>query len=148
MKQTQKEMNEAGIEMLGKLTQAEVGKLYQRASILAYPTECAEIDCISVRKAQAAGCLPVVTDFGPSRKVHSLHGRYTRQRRRTVGGSHASFTSVWKTNTSSRNGLNYVSKRYEPAVVFDDCDAAERKKWSRQFEWNEIAAKWNEILTA
>ena len=64
MKQTQKEMDEAGIETLGNLTQAEVGKLYQRASILAYPTEFAEIDCISVKKAQAAGCLPVVTDFG------------------------------------------------------------------------------------
>lgn len=64
MHQTQKEMDEAGIETLGRLTQAEVGKLYQKASIFAYPTEFAEIDCISVKKAQAAHCFPVATDFG------------------------------------------------------------------------------------
>lgn len=64
MEQTKKEMKEAGIEDLGRITQEEVGRLYQKASIFAYPTEFAEIDCISVRKAQVAGAFPVTTDFG------------------------------------------------------------------------------------
>lgn len=61
---TKKAMKDAGIKTLGRLSQQDVGKLYQKARILAYPTEFAEIDCISVRKAQAAGCLPIATDFG------------------------------------------------------------------------------------
>lgn len=78
MEQTKKEIKEAGIEDLGRITQEEVGKLYQKASIFAYPTEFAEIDCISVKKAQVAGAFPVTTDFGAldesviwGRKVHS-----------------------------------------------------------------------------
>ena len=39
-------------------------KLYLEGNILAYPSEFAEIDCISVKKAQACGCIPVTTDFG------------------------------------------------------------------------------------
>jgi glycosyltransferase involved in cell wall biosynthesis len=59
----QKECDEAGIESLGKIPQAEAAKLYQEGAILAYPTEFYEIDCISVKKAQKAGCLAITTDF-------------------------------------------------------------------------------------
>lgn len=64
VEQVKKEMKEAGIVNLGRITQEEVGRLYQEASILAYPTEFAEVDCISVKKAQAANCLAITTDFG------------------------------------------------------------------------------------
>jgi tetratricopeptide (TPR) repeat protein len=59
----QKECDEAGIMSLGKIPQAECAEWYQRATILAYPTEFYEIDCLSVKKAQLAGCYPVATDF-------------------------------------------------------------------------------------
>lgn len=63
MEETKKAIKDAGIEDLGRITQEEVGKLYQKASVFAYPTEFCEIDCISVKKAQEAGCYPVTTDF-------------------------------------------------------------------------------------
>ncbi len=59
-----KEMEEVGIENLGRISQAEVGKLYQEGRILGYASQFAEIDCISVKKAQACGCVPVTSDFG------------------------------------------------------------------------------------
>lgn len=78
MEDMKKAMEDVGIESLGRLSQEEVGKLYQKASILAYPTEFAEIDCISVKKAQAAGCIPITTDFAAldesiqwGQKIHS-----------------------------------------------------------------------------
>lgn len=71
MEQTKREIKEAGIEDLGRITQEEVGKLYQKASIFAYPTEFAEIDCISVKKAQAADCLAITTDFGALGEVNT-----------------------------------------------------------------------------
>ena len=57
-------MDEAGVEQLGKIPQHEIANLYAEAHIMLYPTEFAEIDCISVKKAQLAGCLVVSTDFG------------------------------------------------------------------------------------
>lgn len=52
-----------GFEVLGRLGHKEIGKLYQQASVFAYPTAFYEIDCISARKAQAAGAVPVATNF-------------------------------------------------------------------------------------
>jgi len=65
-------MKEADIEDLGRITQEEVGKLYQKASIFAYPTEFAEIDCISVKKAQAGGAFPITSDFGAMKESNLL----------------------------------------------------------------------------
>ena len=147
MKQTQREMDAAGIETLGKLTQVEVGKLYQRASILAYPTEFAEIDCISVRKAQAAGCLPVVTDFGALAESApfgwKVHSTKTKDNWRRPGQFH--FGIEDKRLQQEWIDLCVRALRARGPNHGHDTDGRE---WSRQFEWNKIAAKWNEIMTA
>ena len=147
MEQTQKEMAEAGIETLGRLTQAEVGRLYQRASILAYPTEFAEIDCISVKKAQAAGCLPIVTDFGALAesapfgwKVHSTKTKDTWNR---PGQFHFGLED----EPAQREWVELCVNALRSRSVSDDRNIADRKEWSRQFEWTRIAALWNQILT-
>lgn len=57
-------MEEAGVTQLGKIPQHEIAGLYEKALVMLYPTEFAEIDCISVKKAQLAGCHVVSTDFG------------------------------------------------------------------------------------
>jgi glycosyltransferase involved in cell wall biosynthesis len=146
MKLAQKEMDEAGIETLGRLSQAEVGKLYQRASILAYPTEWAEIDCISVRKAQAAGCLPVTTDFGAlvesapfGWKVHSTKTKDTWRRP-------CQFHFGLEDEKLQQEWVELCVKGLRRGVSEDE--GAEWRKWSREFEWNRIAAQWNEILMA
>ena len=58
-----KQMEEAGIENLGRISHAEVAELYKKAKVFLYPSEFAEIDCISLTKAMASGCIPVTTDF-------------------------------------------------------------------------------------
>jgi glycosyltransferase involved in cell wall biosynthesis len=57
------EMEAAGIENLDRVSHEEVAKLYNQAHVFLYPTEFAEIDCISARKAQAGGAVPITTDF-------------------------------------------------------------------------------------
>ena len=59
----QARMKELGVEELGRISHGEVAKLYKRANIFAYPSEFAEIDCISLSKAQAAGAYPITSDF-------------------------------------------------------------------------------------
>lgn len=58
-----KAMEEAGIENLDRISHKEIAKLNNQAGIFFYPTEFAEIDCISARKAQACGCYVISSDF-------------------------------------------------------------------------------------
>lgn len=59
-----KEMEKVGIKNLGRIGHDEVNKLYQKGGMFFYPTEFAEIDCISLTKAIIGGAYPVTTDFG------------------------------------------------------------------------------------
>ena len=54
---------EAGIDELGRVSHEKVAQLYRKANVFLYPTEFAEIHCISAAKAQAGGAIPVCTDF-------------------------------------------------------------------------------------
>lgn len=139
MRETKKAMEEAGIESLGKISQAEVGKLYQKASIFAYPSEFAEISCISILKAQAAGCEPVTTDFGALNE-----------------------SVVWGKKIHSTKTFNNWNKPYQ--FHFGLEGDKEQKQWMdacvkllkqgvdathptmREFEWSNIAANWNDLL--
>lgn len=145
-KQVQKEMAEAGIEDLGRLTQAEVGKLYQKASIFAYPTEFAEIDCISVKKAQAAGCHPVTTDFGafPESMFYGnmVHSTKTKDN--------------WNKPYQFHFGLEGEKEQKEwidiVCRIITPCEATGSASLSRirrgegiveKFKWSGIAKRWN-----
>ena len=59
----QARMKELGVEERGRISHSEVAALYRRANIFAYPSEMAEIDCISLSKAMAAGAIPITSDF-------------------------------------------------------------------------------------
>jgi glycosyltransferase involved in cell wall biosynthesis len=145
MKQTQREMDEAGIETLGRMTQSDVGKLYQRASVLAYPTEFAEIDCISVRKAQAALCRPVVTDFGAFAEnapfAWKVHSAKTRDSWNQPGQFHFGLED----ECAQQKWVELCVEALRSGGISNH--TAEVKEWSRQFDWRKIAARWNDILT-
>lgn len=141
MKDTQKAMDDAGIETLGRLTQADVGKLYQKASIFAYPTEFAEIDCISVKKAQAAGAVPVTTDFGAL--AESVLYGYTVHSPKTK--------DTWNRPYQFHFGLEDETAQaawVEAAVQALEAPLKLKRVDMYQFEWPKIAAKWDDILKA
>lgn len=134
----QKEIEEAGIECLGKIPQAECAKLYMEGNILAYPSEFAEIDCISVKKAQAAGCIPVTTDFGAlDESVQfglKIHSDKTKDN--------------WAKDYQFHFGLEDVSKQEEWIKKVVELlntpigDRAEMKEWAKSFDWEGISNKW------
>ena len=74
-KQLVEKMKFAGVEELGRIGHDDIAKLYQEAGIFAYPSEFAEIDCISLSKAMAAGAIPVTTDFSAMGEKQG-HGGY------------------------------------------------------------------------
>ena len=143
-KQTQREMHDSGIETLGHLTQAEVGKLYRQAAILAYPTEFAEIDCISVRKAQACGCVPVTTDAGALATSVQFGTKIPCKAR-----------DAWLRPGRFHFGIEdeEVQRSWVDAAVDLLTNPAKRSElgtqgtaWARQFGWPQIAARWHEVL--
>lgn len=142
-----KEMEEAGIESLGRLPQHEVAKLYERGSILAYPSDFYEIDCISVKKAQAAGCIPVTTDFAAfdesvqhGVKVHSD---------RTIKDWSLPYQIGFgvKNEKAQKEWVDEVVRlltRKEKNMQ----EVVNMMQWGKQFAWSNISSKWVEVLCA
>lgn len=137
----EEKIKSAGIECLGKIPQKDVAKLYEEAIILAYPSEFAEIDCISVKKAQAASCIPVTTDFGAFEesvqygiKIHSYKDN-----------------SNWSAPYQYGYGITdeNMKQRWVDATVKilkdkgQKFDVTKMKEWAHGFDWNKIAQRWN-----
>jgi glycosyltransferase involved in cell wall biosynthesis len=144
MERTREEIDAAGIETLGHLTQTEVAKLYRRAALLAYPTEFAEIDCISVRKAQACGCVPVTSDFGALAESVQFGVKIAAPKR-----------DIWNQGARFQFGIEdpQMQRSWVDATVELLTDAAKRSRlaaegsqWARQFGWPQIAARWDAVL--
>lgn len=139
MQQKQQEMDAAGIESLGSLSHAEVGKLYQRGAIYAYPSDFLEKDSIAVKKAQACGCIPVTTDAGGLSTGVQFGVKLpskTTQERAYHGIEDEATQRQWIEATVDL--LKNPEKRAELGM--------QAAKWARQFSWSRIAARWDEIL--
>jgi tetratricopeptide (TPR) repeat protein len=79
----QQKMKDAGVEDVGKISHAEVAKLMLSAGVMLYPTHFYEIDCVSARKAQLAGAIPVSSDFAALNTTvkygYKVHSDYTKE---------------------------------------------------------------------
>jgi len=127
-----------GIEVLGKVSHGEVAKLYQQARIFAYPTEFAEIDCISARKAQAGGAIPVTTNFAALNetvqfgvKVHSM------KTKDTWCGPYQMDFALNDPEAEDAWVKNVVAILRRPMEE----DRAMRE-WAKAFDWSNITDQW------
>lgn len=111
------------------LNHEDVAKKYLEAGVFLYPTQFYEIDCISARKAQIAGCGVVTSDFAAldetvefGTKIHTKGERWGKEN--TFGDPQTDkyIDAILKAKSSSVMG------------------------WGRQFEWSSIAKKWNEKI--
>lgn len=143
--QTIKAMEDAGIENLGRLTQAECAKLYQEGRILAYPSEFAEIDCISVKKAQACGAMPITTDFGAFDESVQ-HGIKIKSKK-----TKDNWTKPYQFSFGMDDPA--AQKKWVDAVVTELRKPIDWKKttrmqeWARKFSWDLIAKEWTRNLS-
>lgn len=131
------DMEEAGIENLGRLPQGQVAKLYHEGNVLLYPTEFFETDCISVKKAQAAGCIPVTTDFSALDEsvVHGvkIHSEKTKE---NYAIGRIAF-GVQDEAQKQRFVDEAVRILRQPLG-----DRSEMINWAKKFEWQKIASEW------
>ena len=133
-----KQMEEVGIVNRGRLSHKDVADMYKRARIFAYPTEFYEIDCISARKAQAGGAIPVTTDFAAldetvqyGVKVHS---------KKTKDDWNGPYQADFALNNSEAE-----SQWVDWCVAIlegKEQDQSEMREWTKQFDWDEISKVW------
>jgi tetratricopeptide (TPR) repeat protein len=140
-----KKMEDAGIENLGRLSQSECAKLYLEGNILAYPSEFAEIHCISICKAQSMKCTPITTDFGASGesnvfgiKVHSDKNvdSWSRMGKWSYGIEDEKIKQQW---------VDEVVKQLQNPV--DNFNSKEFENWKRDISWEPISKQWVKLLS-
>ena len=134
----QKEIDEAGIESLGKIPQQECAKLYLEGNILAYPSEFAEIDCISVKKAQACGAIPVTTDFGAFDESVKYGVKIKSDKTKDTWAKPYQFSFGIEDEKKQKEWVDAVVKILKEPMK----DRKEMIQWTEQFNWNLIAKKW------
>lgn len=131
------DMREAGIENLGRLSQNECALLYQRGSILAYPSEFYEIDCISVKKSQAVGCVPITTDFAAFEESNKYGIKIKSNKN----------VDNWTRPYQMGFGIDdeRVQRAWVKAVVRElkkPTDTTQMRKWAKKFDWDKISKQW------
>lgn len=141
MEQTKKEMKEAGIEDLGRITQEEVGKLYQKASVFAYPTEFAEIDCISVKKAQAGGAIPMTTNFGALGESNKFGIKIPSKKTKDNWNRPYQFHFGLEDESGQEAWIEQMVRQLENRI-----EEPGMRNWCIQFQWPNIAERWNKEL--
>jgi predicted O-linked N-acetylglucosamine transferase (SPINDLY family) len=144
----QQRMQQLGVVERGRISHSEVAALYLTANIFAYPSEMAEIDCISLSKAMAAGAIPITTDFAAQgeKSGHGgvfLHSNKTKDDWTLPGQFTFEMTAPEQKAQFVREAVKLLQnppteQQREPM-----------RQWARAaFDWNAVAQAWDEALAA
>ena len=140
--QLRKDMDEIGVESLGRISHGEVAQLYLKAGIWAYPSGFGEIDCISLSKAMAAGAFPVTTDFAALGEKQGHGGHFI----------HSDVTSNNWLKPNQHDFSIIDQKQIDEsikAIVYylknppSEESRKEMRKWAQEkFDWRSIKEVW------
>ncbi len=116
-------MDQPGIIDRGRVNHEEMAHELLTADLWTYPTHFEEIHCISAAKAQAAGCIPVVTNYAALKE--------TVQRGLKVDGD------PWDEDYPD----NYIKAVVE--AYSGDWKRGEMHDWAiKKFSWDTVAKTW------
>jgi predicted O-linked N-acetylglucosamine transferase (SPINDLY family) len=142
----QQRMAQLGVQERGRINAAEIAALYHRAGIFFYPSEMAEIDCISLSKAMAAGAIPITTDFAAlgEKSGHGgifIHSAKTKDTWALPNQFHFEASNPAQQSQFIREAVNLL--RNPPA----ESARTAMRQWARStFDWNTIADAWHQAL--
>lgn len=63
IKEKMDSLADEGVISMGRVSQKELSEWQRKSTVWAYPTMFPEISCITAMEVQAAGCIPVCTDY-------------------------------------------------------------------------------------
>lgn len=129
-------MEKVGVENLGRINHDEIAKKYCSANVFLYPTEFAEIDCISISKAMAGGAIPVTTDFAALGEKQG-HGGF--------------FFPSAKTKDDWDGGVDYgytgdlqgMAQKVVELLFNPPIERSAMRQWAKEtYSWKIIAETW------
>ena len=141
----QERMRALGVEERGRISHGEIAELYRKANVFAYPSEYAEIDCISLSKAMAAGAIPITTDFAAmgEKSQHGgvfLHSSKTKDDWIQPGQFHFEITDPEQKAEFVREAVKLLLN------PLSEEDREAMREWARlTFDWNKIADPWDAV---
>lgn len=135
-----KEMNEVGIEQLGKVSRAKVADMYQQAKVFLYTTEFAEIDCISVTKALWAGANVVSTDFAAIGEKTHYGGWFTHSEKNKDNWCQP---YQFDFSVTEEKQLQEIVKNTIEAL---DTPNKRKEKVASDYNWDKIASEWEQKM--
>lgn len=113
-----------GVTEHGRVSHERLAAAMRGIDVWAYPTECAEIHCITALKAQEAGCWPVVTSVGALPET-------------VVRGDTLNIARIYSNRAGQREFARAViaalreGRRAEPVPLTD---------------WSDVAGRWIQVL--
>lgn len=122
-------MKQDGIFEHGRIGHRQLVKEFQKSGVWVYPSHFEEISCISAMKAQAAGCVPVCTDYAALNET-------------VLGG----------VKVKGKCGEDDTNERFKTELikVLKDTDYQEKLRSELPdkeiFSWANVAKKWVEEL--
>ncbi len=134
-----KKMEEAGIENLGRLSHGQIKDLYLKANVFLYPTEFAEIDCISFTKAVAAGAYPVCTDFaalGEKAIGFKAHSDRTRE----------DWAKPYQFDFALQDEAKKETLAQEVIKALSNGGREVDREWAKQYDWELISTQWLKLF--
>jgi glycosyltransferase involved in cell wall biosynthesis len=137
-------MKEAGIVNRDRLSHKDVAEMYKRARIFAYPTEFAEIDCISARKAQAGGAIPVTTDFAALNETVQYGVKVHSDKTKDNWAGPYQFDFALSNPQAEDRWVEEVVRILQEPLD----DTTTMQEWTHQFDWDLIYLKWIEQFNA
>ncbi|MGP8260357.1 MAG: tetratricopeptide repeat protein [Acidobacteriaceae bacterium] len=144
----QERMRDLGVEERGRISHDEIAQLYRKANVFAYPSEYAEIDCISLTKAMAAGAIPVTTDFAAmgEKSQHGgvfLHSTKTKDDWIQPDQFHFEIADPEQKKEFVREAVKLLLN------PLSEVERESMREWARfTFDWNKIAGSWDAALTS
>ena len=120
-----KMMKQPGIFEHGRVPQPQLAEEYKKSGIYVYSTHFGEINCISALKAQYYGCEPVVINYAALKE--------------TVHFGHRIEGDIYDDKVKEEFKSQLIDALNNP---MSDEKRAEMSEWAKQFEWSEIAKKW------
>jgi len=113
--------------------------MYKNAQVFGYPSEFAEIDCISLTKAIACGAYPVTSDFAAMGEKAKYGGHYIKTNKRH---------NTWYKPYQYDFSLDHDMDEWVTAVVkaLSGPNKLERDNILKDFNWVTVTKIWNNTL--
>lgn len=140
----EKRCQDLGIEMLGMISHQAIRDLYLKANLFVYPTEFAEIDCISLTKAMAGGALPITTDFSALGEKKDGGGEFIHsEKTKDTWNKPFQYDFSLEDEDKKQEIANLIIKYLKEPVG----DRKSMINWAKtNYDWDLIVSKWEKIL--